>query len=215
MNGGAASTAAAPVPVCGAGDSTGEKPRATAWVPSGLMYLACPDDCRLGGPGALPAAPRSMLDPAAPRPASDMLPRAGAAVVPDPHAPRVLLVDDEPVIRAALRRFFVRQGWTVEEAGNGTEALRHLLGDAATGRQAGDYAVIISDLRMPGVSGIELHARLSAERPELLDRLILSTGDSVSIEAAEFLRRARCPVLNKPFELAELRAMVARVRGTT
>ena len=153
-----------------------------------------------------------MLDRAVPRLPADT-PSPGAAVVPDPHAPRVLLVDDEPVIRQALRRFFVRQGWTVDEAEDGTVALQHLLGDAATGRVAGEYAVIISDLRMPGVSGIELHARLAAQRPELLDRLILSTGDSVSMEAAEFLRRAHCPVLNKPFELAELRSMVARVRG--
>ena len=155
-----------------------------------------------------------MLDPAAPPLASEA-PHPGAAVAPDPHAPRVLLVDDEPVIRHALRRFFVRLGWTVDEAEDGTMALHHLLGDAASGRAAGEYAVIISDLRMPGVSGIELHARLAAQRPELLDRLILSTGDSGSIEAAEFLRRVHCPVLNKPFELAELRAMIARVRGTT
>jgi CheY-like chemotaxis protein len=157
-----------------------------------------------------------MLDPEAPSPtAAASGPDAAALpdVLADARPPRALLVDDEPVIRQALRRFFVRMGWTVDEAEDGTEALRHLLGDAATGRAAGDYTVIISDLRMPGVSGIELHARLAAERPELLARLILSTGDSVSTEAAEFLRRARCPVLNKPFELAELRAMVARVRG--
>jgi CheY-like chemotaxis protein len=156
-----------------------------------------------------------MLDPVDPR-SADAAPQPAALPAASPAdvvAPRALLVDDEPVIRQALRRFFVRQGWTVDEAENGTEALGHLLGDAAHGRVAGDYAVIISDLRMPGVSGIELHARLAAERPELLDRLILSTGDSVSLEAADFLRRARCPVLNKPFELAELRAMVARVRA--
>lgn len=131
---------------------------------------------------------------------------------PAAPAPRALLVDDEPVIRQALRRFFVRMGWEVDEAEDGTEALRHLLGadDAPPPRE---YAVIISDLRMPGISGIELHARLAAARPELLERLILSTGDSVSAEAADFLRHSRCPVLNKPFELAELRAMLARVQG--
>ncbi|MDF1503245.1 response regulator [Roseisolibacter sp. H3M3-2] len=124
-----------------------------------------------------------------------------------PAAPRALLVDDEPVIRQALRRFFVRMGWEVDEAEDGNEALRLLLGE-----RSACYAVIISDLRMPGVSGIELHARLTEARPQLLERLILSTGDSVSTEAAEFLRRSRCPVLNKPFELAELRAMIARVQ---
>jgi CheY-like chemotaxis protein len=127
--------------------------------------------------------------------------------------PRALLVDDEPVIRQALRRFFVRMGWAVDEAEDGTEALRLLLGDERSAPAPGGYTVIISDLRMPGVSGIELHARLAESRPDLLDRLILSTGDSVSTEAAEFLRRSSCLVLNKPFELAELRGMLARVHG--
>lgn len=119
---------------------------------------------------------------------------------------RALLVDDEAVIRHALRRFFQRQGWTVDDVENGGQALDLLL--AANGPQ---YDVIISDLRMPEISGMDLYERLAAERPALLGRLILSTGDSVSPEASEFLRRSACPVLNKPFELAELRAMVGRM----
>ena len=161
---------------------------------------------------AIPASlPGRMRDPSAPRPAASASDAPSAS--PDGAArPRALLVDDEPVIRQALRRFFVRMGWDVDEAEDGTEALRHLLGED-DGTPAREYAVIISDLRMPGVSGIELHARLAATRPDLLDRLILSTGDSVSSEAADFLRRSSCPVLNKPFELAELRAMLARVHA--
>jgi DNA-binding NtrC family response regulator len=122
--------------------------------------------------------------------------------------PRALLVDDEPVIRQALRRFFQRSGWEVDEAEDGAAALRRLVGDGAS---RDGYTVIISDLRMPGVSGIDLYERLARERPDLLDRLILSTGDSVSAEAADFLRRSACPVLNKPFGLAELKGLVARI----
>lgn len=123
--------------------------------------------------------------------------------------PRALLVDDEPVIRQALRRFFQRQGWEVDEAEDGAVALDRLIG--ARSAERAPYTVIISDLRMPGVSGIDLHERLAAERPELLRRLILSTGDSVSADAADFLRRSACPVLNKPFGLAELKGLVARL----
>lgn len=155
-----------------------------------------------------------MHDQPAPRPAAPAVPSSDAARADTEGAarPRALLVDDEPVIRQALRRFFARLGWDVDEAEDGTEALRHLLG-AGDGTPVREYAVIISDLRMPGISGIELHARLAAARPELLHRLILSTGDSVSSEAADFLRHSSCPVLNKPFELAELRAMLARVHA--
>jgi DNA-binding NtrC family response regulator len=87
-------------------------------------------------------------------------------------------------------------------------ALERLVGEGASRQR---YSVIISDLRMPGVSGIDLYERLARDRPELLDRLILSTGDSVSAEAADFLRRSACPVLNKPFGLAELKGLVARI----
>ena len=119
---------------------------------------------------------------------------------------RALLIDDEPVIRHALRRFFQRQGWVVDDAENGGQALTLLLAPDSP-----HYDVIISDLRMPDISGMDLYERLAVERPVLLERLILSTGDSVSPEASEFLRRSACPVLNKPFELAELRAMVGRL----
>ena len=127
-----------------------------------------------------------------------------------PAAPprRALLVDDEDVIRLALRRFFQRQGWAVDEAEDGAAALGFLVGPRAAA-----YDVILTDLLMPGMSGKEFYARVAATRPELVARVIVSTGDSMSPDAADFLRRTGCPVLNKPFELAELRAVVARVTG--
>ena len=123
-------------------------------------------------------------------------------------ARRVLLVDDEDVIRLALRRFFQRQGWAVDEAEDGAAALDLLVGPGVAA-----YDVILTDLLMPGMSGVEFYARVAAARPELVSRVIVSTGDSMSPEAMDFLRRTGCPVLNKPFELAELRALVAQVTG--
>jgi CheY-like chemotaxis protein len=125
-----------------------------------------------------------------------------------PQPRRALLVDDEAVIRLALRRYFQRQGWTVDEAEDGAAALDFVLGPAG-----GTYDVILTDLLMPGMSGKEFYARVAAERPELAGRVIVSTGDSMSPEASEFLSTCGCPVLNKPFELAELRALVAQVTG--
>ncbi len=124
---------------------------------------------------------------------------------------RVLLVDDEPSIRLALRRFFTREGWEVEEADDGRAALDKL--DLTPGSPI-PFDIIICDLRMPGFSGIDLHEALSAARPELLDRLVLATGDVVSADAAGFVRRTACPVLQKPFELAQLRALMQRMSGT-
>lgn len=116
-----------------------------------------------------------------------------------------LVIDDEPTIRAALRRYFERRGWLVEEAENGGQALALLEAD-------GDrFAVVVSDLRMPGFSGVELHDRLAAERPDLLRRIIFSTGDVASPEAASFVQRTDRPVLQKPFELRMLDEIVASV----
>lgn len=128
-----------------------------------------------------------------------------------PH--RALVIDDEFTIRLALRRFFTRMGWSVDEASNGESGLSMIILD---GRQSDvrPYDVIISDLRMPGLNGIELHDRLKATSPAILSHLIFSTGDIVSEEAANFVRTSECLVLQKPFELSALRqtidAMVSR-----
>jgi DNA-binding NtrC family response regulator len=121
-------------------------------------------------------------------------------------SPRVLIIDDEPSIRAALRRFFTRRGWQVDEAPDGSEGLALLLAARA------DFAVVISDLKMPGCSGVELHDHVAAVAPELLDRIIFSTGDVASKDAAEFVQRTRCTVLQKPFELRALEGIVSRMR---
>ena len=122
------------------------------------------------------------------------------------RGPRVLIIDDEPSIRAALKRFFSRRGWQVEEAADGANGLSALL----AAKDA--FSVVISDLKMPGCSGVELHDHVAGVAPELLERVIFSTGDVASKDAAEFVRRTRCTVLQKPFELRALESLVNRMR---
>lgn len=126
---------------------------------------------------------------------------------------RVLVVDDEPTIRIALRRFFARMGWQVDEAADGRAALELLLADSADPAEL-PFSIVLSDLRMPGLSGIDLYERLRLERPAVLSRIIFSTGDVVSEDAAAFVEATRCTVLQKPFELAALRDLVERVVAT-
>lgn len=125
-------------------------------------------------------------------------------------ARRVLIVDDEITIRIALRRFFVRMGWAVEEAANGAAALDQLDKDESQ-ELIPRFSVVVSDLRMPGVSGIEMYDHLKSRHPGVIRRLIFSTGDLVSEEAATFVRSTDCVVLQKPFELATLRQIVERL----
>ena len=136
-----------------------------------------------------------------------------ARVSPPPEAPggrrepRVLVVDDEEPIRTALQRYFQRHGWMVDEAEDGGAGLAKLLGDGDA------YDLILTDLKMPRVSGIELHDRLARERPQLFRRLIVMTGDVASPEAAVLLARTDRPVIEKPFELAELARVIGRLAG--
>src|SRR5688500_13229386 len=123
--------------------------------------------------------------------------------------PRVLVIDDEPTIRAALNRFFTRRHWLFDEAEDGARGLAKLMVPGV------EYTAIISDLRMPGMSGMELHDQLAEHRPELLDRLIFSTGDVASKDAAEFVQRTRCIILEKPFELSKLGETLERIRAAT
>lgn len=129
-----------------------------------------------------------------------------------PTPPRVLVVDDETTIRVALRRFFTRMGWRVDEAEDGDRALAMILEDRRQ-HATPPYSLVVSDLRMPGLSGIELHERIGRDCPEVLARLVFSTGDLVSEEAADFARETTCEIIEKPFEFAKLRATIDRVLG--
>ena len=122
---------------------------------------------------------------------------------------RVLIIDDEAPVRDSLRRYFEHQGWQVEEAVDGTTGLARLLATES----AEVLDLILCDLKMPGLSGREVHQRLREARPELLGRLVFASGDTASPDTAAFLSLSGRPVLEKPFELRELAAVIARVRG--
>src|SRR5918999_5378068 len=97
---------------------------------------------------------------------------------------RALVVDDEPTIRSALLRYLRRAGWEAEEAENGRVALGMLGKSGLDG-----YQVVVSDLRMPHCSGVELHDWLAKHRPDLFSRLIITTGDLASPRWSEFVLR--------------------------
>ena len=128
-----------------------------------------------------------------------------APVVVNGNRRHVLLIDDEPSIRLALSRFFSRRGWAVDEAEDGAAGLERLVAAGAP-----DYAMVVSDLKMPGLSGIDLHDKLAASHPHILERFIFSTGDTAASEVRSFIERSRCTVLQKPFELSTLDELISR-----
>ena len=117
--------------------------------------------------------------------------------------PRVLIVDDEASVRAAMMRYLARRGWDVCEAEDGEAAMRVLAPNVGA-----SFTLVICDLRMPRFSGVEFYRWLLRARPDVIDRLVFSTGDTECVETAAFLGEVRRPVLAKPFELAELARIV-------
>ena len=117
----------------------------------------------------------------------------------------VLVVDDEPSLREALLRFLQRRNIHAEGVADGWEAIRLL--------EHRDFDVIISDVRMPGMSGREFLERLRRDRPELLARLVFSTGDAFTSETATLLKESGVPTVAKPFDFAVLERVVREVAG--
>ncbi len=119
---------------------------------------------------------------------------------------RALVVDDEPTIRLALVRYLRRRGWQADEAEDGRVALGKLGRAGVNG-----YQVVVSDLRMPHCSGVELHDWLAEHRPDLFARLIMTTGDLASPTWRSFVARTPRPLIEKPFELAVLAQLIEAV----
>lgn len=119
-----------------------------------------------------------------------------------PTAPlRILAIDDEPEIHALLREALHTH--RVESAHNGTEALERL---AAT-----PWDVVLLDVMMPRMSGIEVLRRLEADAPDVAAKVVLITGDAFTPKTRAFLDETTRPCLTKPFQLAELHQLVHRV----
>nr|WP_276203615.1 response regulator [Hyalangium minutum] len=118
------------------------------------------------------------------------------------------MADDQPEMRRLIRGALVRDGYEVVEVANGP-ALIHALISGLLEEQTRAPDLIITDVRMPGMTGLEVLARLRREAWSIPFILITAFGDEALHREAERLGAAR--VLDKPFELAELRAAVRRV----
>ncbi len=115
---------------------------------------------------------------------------------------RVLLVDDEVFIVSSLRRLLGSEH-DVTAVMNGLEALALI--------EAGSrFDVILCDLRMPGMSGIDFYEKLHTIAPEMTNRIVFCTGATFSGHARKFFERVQNELLEKPFDPNVLRELVRR-----
>lgn len=112
----------------------------------------------------------------------------------------VLVVDDEPALTELVRTVLESEGMAVKELHDAGAVLREL---ART-----DYGMLITDIRMPGTSGVDLYRWLEDRQSSLLDRVLFITGDTMTDGVSGFLADKRLTCLAKPFTSAELLAAV-------
>jgi len=121
---------------------------------------------------------------------------------------RLLIVDDEEAIRFALSEYFRENGWMVDSAAEKEEA------EALLSCQ--EYTVVIADLRLTGIYGVEGLDIIQLSRhlrPET--RVVLLTGNGTPEIEAEARRRGADAFLHKPLPLTQLEAVVDAVLGAT
>lgn len=109
---------------------------------------------------------------------------------------RVLVVEDEPALAVAVSEALEDAGFTVDRAGDGEEGLTRLT--------EASYDLIVCDLKMPRIDGMQFYRAMAAATPALARRVIFVTGDVAGTDAERFLEETACRWLSKPFRLGDL-----------
>ncbi|WP_163779926.1 hybrid sensor histidine kinase/response regulator [Myxococcus vastator] len=125
---------------------------------------------------------------------------ASREAAPTHRARRILVVDDEPRVVDLLRRLM--RGQELVSAANGREALERL-------RATPDFDVILCDLMMPELTGMDVYETVRATWPGLHERIVFMSGGVFSVEMQRFLKQVKNPLLTKPFEPQRLQGVLA------
>jgi len=113
---------------------------------------------------------------------------------------KILIVDDEEGMRRLLSRILVKEGYETHAVGNGEEAMQAIAQD--------QFELVITDIKMPGMGGLELLAELRAYDPRL--PIIVITAYGTVESAVQALRAGAYDYITKPFEADEIRLTVAK-----
>ncbi len=133
--------------------------------------------------------------PQAAKPVAEEAARAAGA--------RILVVDDERLILDFVSRVLTDEGHEVEIVDNAADALRKI--------ESERYSLILLDIKMPGMSGIELYNHLKKTAQSLARRVVFITGDVMGAETTAFLFRIKAPRIDKPFDAEQLKSEINRI----
>src|SRR5689334_23924564 len=112
---------------------------------------------------------------------------------------RILIVDDEMVVRDSLGKWFTSEGYSARPAAGAREALEII--------QQAEFDIALIDIKMPGMDGMELQARLREADPDLT--VVIMTGYASVDTAVQALKRGAYDYITKPVDPDELTHLVA------
>lgn len=133
---------------------------------------------------------------------SDRADRGSADATGSLKGRRILVAEDEPVVLEFLTRVLRQEGVEVLAAKDGEEAWQKIEGQ--------DFDLVLADIRMPRMDGQELYERIAAERPDLLRRVVFSSGDLTRPETLAFLESLPNRILAKPLQVETVRHVLER-----
>ena len=120
---------------------------------------------------------------------------------------KILVVDDEPVVRQLLTEILTEEGHEVETTADGKDALNRIKNNG--------YSLILVDMKLPGISGSELYERIQGIAESLAERVVFITGDVMGADTEAFLTRTKVPCITKPFDVEQLKAEIRRLLVTS
>jgi len=116
---------------------------------------------------------------------------------------RVLVVDDELATLQLLSQILSGEGYEVETVDNATDALERIKGER--------YSLILLDIKMPGMSGMELYENIQKVARSLARRVVFITGDAIGASTRDFLSRTKAPYITKPFGIEQLKRDIKQI----
>jgi PAS domain S-box-containing protein len=131
--------------------------------------------------------------------------------LPEPETPeqhqkastRFLVVDDEPLVTQFVSKVLTGEGHIVDSVNRAEDALELV--------NAKKYRIILLDIKMPGMSGIELYKRLQKMSPSLARKVVFVTGDVMGARTTAFLAKSKLPYITKPFDARQLNSTLDRL----
>jgi len=116
---------------------------------------------------------------------------------------KILVVDDEMGVRQYLSQLLTKENYDVDTANSASDALKMI--------ENKRYGLILLDIKMPGMSGIELYQHIQKIARSLARRVVFITGDVMGIDVQSFLNKSKATYISKPFDTKELIKRVNRL----